>query len=170
MTEATDSMEHGLVVGVDGSPGSIAALSWAAAEARLLNVPVVAVHAWQPTAALRAPYAPHSGVPTAGEDRDRAASVLEGAVARLRETDPLAPVRALLDQGAPVAVLLRRASGARLLALGRGSRDDVGLPALGPVARECVRRASCPVVTVPGPGVTRPAQPLVAHPAAAVLV
>lgn len=49
---------HGsLVVGIDGSPGSLAALRWTVRQARLLRVNVVAVHAWQPRALLRAHYA-----------------------------------------------------------------------------------------------------------------
>ncbi|MDF3148948.1 universal stress protein, partial [Streptomyces sp. T21Q-yed] len=40
MTEHAD----GIVVGVDGSEASVAALRWAAEQARALGTPVVAVH------------------------------------------------------------------------------------------------------------------------------
>ncbi|AVZ76708.1 universal stress protein [Streptomyces lunaelactis] len=138
-----------LIVGVDGSAASLAALRWSAAQARLLRTHVVAVHAWLPTGARRAPYAPAAELPTPEQDRRRAAERLHGMVSRLLELDPEAQVRTLLDQGSPVPVLLRHARHALLLALGRGPRVDITLPALGSVARDCVRCAKCPVVTVP---------------------
>ncbi|MHC5909315.1 universal stress protein, partial [Streptomyces sp. S6] len=46
-----------IVVGVDGSEESLAALRWAAGQARLLNARVVAVHAWEPAGHRLAPYA-----------------------------------------------------------------------------------------------------------------
>ncbi|MFJ2407475.1 universal stress protein [Streptomyces xanthochromogenes] len=64
MIRVQDATPYSLVVGVDGSEASIDALCWAADEARLLNTQVIAVHAWQPTEALRAPYTSMSDVPT----------------------------------------------------------------------------------------------------------
>ena len=138
-----------LIVGVDGSAASLAALRWSAAQAGLLRTHVVAVHAWLPTGARRAPYAPAAELPTPEQDRLLAAERLHGTVSRLLELDPEAQVRALLDQGPPVRVLLRHARHAGLLVLGRGPREDLTLPAIGSVARDCVRYAKCPVVTVP---------------------
>ncbi|MBC9715915.1 universal stress protein [Streptomyces sp. TRM66268-LWL] len=146
-----DPLYGGLIVGVDGSEASLAALRWSAAKARLLGAPLVAVHAWLPAGPHRAPYAPSSGLPTAEQEHMRALRTLDATVARLAEVDPDAQVLALLDQGPAATVLLRRARHALLLALGRRAREDVMLPALGAVARECVRHAVCPVVTVPDP-------------------
>ncbi|MFP3987403.1 universal stress protein [Streptomyces sp. E11-3] len=140
-----------VIVGVDGSAAALAALRWSAAKAEQLRTRVVAVHAWLPTASLRAPYATAVGLPTPEEERRRAAATLEETVARLLDLYPEARISALLDQGPPAPVLLRHARHALLLTLGRGSREDVTLPALGAVARECVRHATCPVVTVPEP-------------------
>lgn len=144
--------EYGaLVVGVDGSPGSLAALRWAVAQARLLGAEVVAVHVWERTAPLRAPYAPATGCATAVDDRCRADRLLDEAVSRLLEAEPDAHIHPLLAEGATVPELLQHAHRALLLVLGHRLRDDPALPALGSVARECMRRASCPVVTVPEP-------------------
>ncbi|MBC9713886.1 universal stress protein [Streptomyces sp. TRM66268-LWL] len=140
-----------VIVGVDGSAASLAALRWSAARAGLLRTRVVAVRAWLPTAALRAPYAPAAGLPTPEEDRRTAAAGLEAAVVQLLEMYPQAPVSCTLDQGPPAPVLLHHARHAVLLVLGRGPRDDISRPALGAVARECVRHATCPVVTIPEP-------------------
>ncbi|MFE9120407.1 universal stress protein [Streptomyces sp. NPDC007172] len=168
MIRVQDATPYSLVVGVDGSEASIDALCWAAAEARLLNTQVIAVHAWQPSEALRAPYASMSGVPTPQEDRDHAASILKNAVSQLLDADPRAPVISVLDEGAPAAVLLRHAREALLLALGRGQRNDARTSGLGPVARECVRHAPCPVVTVPAAQSARPDRPFTADQVKAV--
>ncbi|MGH4032082.1 universal stress protein [Actinomycetota bacterium Odt1-20B] len=147
-----DDPVHGsVIVGVDGSAAALAALRWSATRASRLGVRVVAVHAWLPRSALRAPYASVAALPTPEQDRSRAAWTLEDSVSRLLETDPLTQITAVLDEGPAVPVLLRHARHASLLALGRGRRGDDTLPALGAVARECVRGAVCPVVTVPEP-------------------
>ena len=68
---------------------------------------------------------------------------------------PHLPPDCLLEdaEGLPVHVLLDRAEGAQMLVLGSrhaGTRQATGptVP-LGPVARECLRGAPCPVVVVP---------------------
>ncbi|WJV44741.1 universal stress protein [Streptomyces flavofungini] len=148
---AQDVASGGLVVGVDGSAAALAALRWSAAKARLLHTHVLAVHAWLPSGYLRAPYARVLERPTPDQDRARAAATLEENVAQLLRTHPDADVVSLLREGPAAAVLLRHAQDALFLALGRKPRTDVTQPALGPVARACVRLAACPVVTVPEP-------------------
>jgi nucleotide-binding universal stress UspA family protein len=156
MTDHADGGDR-IVVGVDGSDASRAALRWAAQQARRLGAEVVAVHAWAP--ASLAPYACVRARPTRAEQRERAAELLAAAV---RETfgpriDPA--VRAVLVEGVPARVLVRQTRGALLLALGlsRPGPDRL-LPAVGPVARECLRHSPIPVVTVPS--CDRPAAPL----------
>jgi nucleotide-binding universal stress UspA family protein len=72
-----------------------------------------------------------------------------------------------LVDGLPVRVLLERARGAAMLVLGstRSARladAPVGKPQapLGPVARDCLRAAPCPVVIVAERGVRPEAEPL----------
>ncbi|WP_338702877.1 universal stress protein [Streptomyces sp. Q6] len=140
-----------LIVGVDGSPGALAALRWSIRQARLFRTDVVAVHAWQPSEALRAPYAPVADSPTAADDREQADRLLGTTVSRVVAAEPGARLRAFLTEGPAVPVLIDRVDEALLLVLGHRLRDDPALPARGAVARECVRRAPCPVVTVPEP-------------------
>lgn len=47
---STDDGHPGVVVGVDGSPGSAVALQWAARDAQLRNVPLTLVHVVPPAA------------------------------------------------------------------------------------------------------------------------
>ncbi|MFR9799099.1 universal stress protein [Streptomyces sp. MS06] len=146
MDEQTD--DKGIVVGVDGSAASVAALRWAARQARALDVPVVAVHAWEP-AAEPAPYAPASARLSVAERRERAAEALAGTVSAAFGPQAGPGVRAVLAEGPAARVLLRQAQGAVLLALGRRAHGRWELPAVGAVGRECLRHARVPVVTVP---------------------
>jgi nucleotide-binding universal stress UspA family protein len=147
MTEHTDGT--GIVVGVDGSEQSMAALRWAAEQATVLHTDLVAVHAWEPAASGHAPYAPVPARPTAAQEREQAAQVLATAVrAALGPRSSDAVLRVVVE-GPPARVLLQQARGALLLALGRKAHGHFGLPSVGPVGRECLRYATVPVVTVP---------------------
>ncbi|HTJ71091.1 MAG TPA: universal stress protein [Actinospica sp.] len=143
--------ESRIVVGVDGSPASAAALEWAAAEARAHGAPLLVVHVL---------------------DARRYAAVYSPAHAaeRAESDDVLAEIKGLIDRvgaerieqvyeiGVPALALVQRSRGARLLVLGhalehRRPDGDEYLPGpvLGPVARACLARAECPVVVVPEP-------------------
>lgn len=139
-----------VMVGVDGSRASRAALQWAREEADAHGAPLVAVHVLDPRGQF-ASYArpparywpPRPGRAESGELVER---WVEG------------PVEQVFDVGAPAAVLLRHAAGARMLVLGhadhhrlRHGDDHRGAPALGVVARACIAHADCPVVVVPIP-------------------
>ncbi|MFR0354646.1 universal stress protein [Streptomyces sediminimaris] len=143
----------GIIVGVDGSAASRAALRWAVEQAHALDTEVVAVHAWEPVRAF-APYAPVSARPTPAEQRERAAEVLATSVRDVFGPHVGPGIRAVLAEGPPAHVLLRQARGALLLALGRGPRERWELPVVGPVGRECLRHSTVPVVMVPASGRT----------------
>lgn len=55
------SVSGQILVGVDGSPASVAALRWAAELARLRDAEIVAVCAWFVALPSLAPYAPVRG-------------------------------------------------------------------------------------------------------------
>ncbi|WP_329241532.1 universal stress protein [Streptomyces sp. NBC_01478] len=147
MTEHTDG--NAIVVGVDGSEASMAALRWAAEQAEVLHTDLVAVHAWEPAANGHAPYAPVPAGPTAAQERDRAAHVLGATVREALGPRTGDAVLRIVVEGPPARVLLQQARGALLLALGRKAHGNFGLPSVGPVGRECLRHATVPVVTVP---------------------
>ncbi|PKV83151.1 universal stress protein [Streptomyces sp. TLI_146] len=155
MTKPTT--KRGIVVGVDGTEESMAALRWAAQQARVLHTDVVAVHAWEPIGPLHAPYAPASARPTAAEQRARAAQLLASTLRTAFGSRTDGTVRAVLAEGPPARMLLHHAHGALLLALGLKSRAEYGATPLGPVGRECLRHAAIPVVAVPV--AERPARP-----------
>ena len=136
-----------IVVGVDGSVASLAALRWAVREAGLRETALHVVRAWEDTAKRVAPYA-HAAPASRADDDLTARDRLEADVAAVLGSSPLAPVRVTLAEGLAARVLLDHAAQADLLVLGsaiHGAPDGIG-----PVARACLRHAPCPVVVVSG--------------------
>jgi nucleotide-binding universal stress UspA family protein len=141
-----------IVVGVDGSPESVAALRWAIRQAGLTGGTVEAVTAWRLPIAL----AGYGLAPVAVADRpwmEHAAGLaLERAVAEATSNGDghgHGPgVRSHLVQGVAAHVLVKAASGADLLVVG-GRGSGLTGARLGSVSLYCVRHASCPVVIVP---------------------
>ncbi|MEU9025813.1 universal stress protein [Actinomadura sp. NPDC048394] len=138
-----------IVVGVDGSAASLAALLWAADEAELRHAELVAVRAWRASREWLAPYAVAAARPSPGQERERARSGLAADVRRTLGPAPRVPVRQELVRGEGARALISRAAGARLLVL--GGRPDGPSPDVppGPVASACLRHPPCPVVLVP---------------------
>jgi nucleotide-binding universal stress UspA family protein len=143
--------EHRVVVGVDGSPSSKAALAWAVEQAKLTDASVEAVMAWQyPVSFARAAYAP-IGPPM---DTDLAAEAEEVLGAVINETvGPSGPVKvsAIVRQGNPAQILLETAKGADLLVVGSRGHGGFTEALLGSVSQHCIHHAACPVVIMRGP-------------------
>lgn len=147
-----------VVVGLDGTAASAAALAWAAAEARAHGVPVVVVHVLDPRGrkAVYSPSGPEDRAPDG--DLDDVLGRVKGLIERVGAV----PVEQVFEIGVPARVLVRRSRGARMLVLGHAARHRLAEgaehargPALGAIARACVARADCPVVVVPAPRVRR---------------
>jgi len=141
-----------IVVGVDGTAASAAAVRWAVREARLRHATVHIVAARRGDRGLHAPYAPWSGVPDQAEgDAADDASLTAVAEPARRHLPPGRWTAELADK--PLArALLDRTAGAEMLVLGTTRLDSQagGEPpdAIGPVARACLHRAHCPIVIV----------------------
>lgn len=139
-----------IVVGVDGSAGSAAALRWAVDDARRRHASVDAVHAW---------LYPYVGdvagmaVSVLGQDdmQQSARAVLDAAITAVGPAGDGVPINPVLVHGSAATVLLETARDAELLVVGsRGHGGFVGL-LLGSVSQQCVHHAPCPVVVVPHP-------------------
>jgi nucleotide-binding universal stress UspA family protein len=144
-----------IVVGVDGSPASLAALRWAVQDATAHAAPLWIVHVLDPRERRRAPYAPAANW---DDDATDAVAIAE----ELIERDAAASVQRIFEVGPPARMLLRHCADARLLVLGHNDGHRWPDPtrgycptALGPTARACVQGASCPVLVVPVPAPER---------------
>lgn len=129
-----------IVVGVDGSAGSAAALRWGAAEAcrrqALLRIVSVWENADQPGAA-------HSGDP----DKIAAARVQKALARVLLQQCYPRRIACVTPRGVPGEALLNEVSDAGLLVLGAAGIAAARAP--GRTGRYCLRRGRGPLVFVP---------------------
>jgi len=140
-----------IVVGVDGSAASDAAVRWAVREARLRHATVHLISAYHTDSRQRAQYAPPSSWMTPQEERGAAEALVAAATELARRYLPPEQLTAEVANEPPARALLDRAAHAEMLVLGttRPTRLSRQPPqAMGPVARPCLRQAHCPVVVV----------------------
>lgn len=148
-----------IVVGVDGSAESAAALRWACREAKLRGAEVHAVHAREAPVRSTASYA----VRTQGHPADVSANVDVMWRSVMPDLPPGVLVRTEVADGLTARVLLERCAGAEMLVLGSSGDAPGGSWSAGPVIRACLRRAPCPVVVISDatePRVPREDEPL----------
>ncbi len=134
-----------IIVGVDGSPGSLEALRFAIEEARIRGDEVRAVIAWHvPAAAYDSGLIP---VPVDPEDyRKIAEETLARSLAEVEAGD--VTVTPLTREGQAADVLVAESKDADLLVVGsRGLGGFKGL-LLGSVSQQCAHHAACPVAIV----------------------
>lgn len=131
-----------VVVGVDDSEASMAAVDWATGEADRHRVPLVVVHAWWYQ------YEGHS------EARDLtrvdAELVLERAVAAARERF-LGDVAGDLREADPAPALLDAVLDGDLLVLAASGRGAISRGLMGSTVNSVLESAAVPVVVVPTP-------------------
>jgi nucleotide-binding universal stress UspA family protein len=143
----TEPVQQRIVVGVKRSATSLAALRWAAAEARLRHAILHVVHAWEP-AARRASYAILGDNPVGGQERLRAKDNLAAIMRAAFGTEVPAGITAEIAEGMAERVLAQCSRDAGLLVLGATADAEMtGRPA-GPVIRACMRSARCPLVII----------------------
>lgn len=135
--------DYTIVVGVEASPGGLAALRWAVGEARAYNGRVRIIHAW--TSAydwqMEVVLPPNEARlrRDAQERLDEILSSVDTKGVRLK---------AEVVQGDPRRVLLEAAKDADLLVIGSHGRGAIREALLPSVSTYCARNASRPVVVV----------------------
>jgi nucleotide-binding universal stress UspA family protein len=131
-----------IVVGVDFSAESAAALRWACREAGLRGAEVHAVHAREAPCHSMASYA----VPAQASADDVDVDVMWRSV--MPDPVPGVQVRTEVVEGLAARILLGCSAGADMLVLGTASDNSDATRSAGPVIRACLRRALCPVVVI----------------------
>lgn len=138
-----------IVVGVDGSETSRAALRWAIEEAVRHGSAVEAVHAWHQEVYQTGPYTFDVGMTDPTIHRGAAERLLNAVVDGQDQSGLASPVHRLLVNDSAAHALLESAKGADLIVVGsRGRGGFVGL-LLGSVSQQVVHHALCPVVVIP---------------------
>lgn len=142
-----------IVVGIDDSAGSKAALRWALSTARSVGGEVKVVHAFESSVAWidvgtkAAPQmAEHDQHEAEALARRVVDEVLDLADADLRGV----PVSVHAVRGHPARVLLDETGDAELLVVGSRGRGGFAGVLLGSVSQRVAQHAVCPVVIVPG--------------------
>jgi len=130
-----------IVVGVDGSPASIAALRWAFRHAYARRGSVQAVCVW--------PWDPRQEVAHAEARQAECEALLSEAIGTALADNPRVPITGRAIAGRPAQELVKAAREADLLVLGSHGRGRIARAVLGSVAETCVRMSNVPVVVVP---------------------
>jgi nucleotide-binding universal stress UspA family protein len=137
-----------IVVGVDGSGGSKAALRWAYAAAARRGAKVRAVSVWQYPYLAVAPAPLGGAVAPAPEMQAASEEALESVLADVGLPDDV-EVERVVKEGSASHVLLDEAADASMIVVGaRGHGGFAGL-LLGSVATQCVNHARIATVVVP---------------------
>jgi nucleotide-binding universal stress UspA family protein len=136
-----------IVVGVDGSQESLAALRWAGEEARIRDAALVAVTAWENSNV--ASYGMAGGMipPDLSTELRRGAEEMQREALSDTGFDPAAVETEIVEGGAARA-LLDAAHGADLLVVGSRGIGGFKELVLGSVSQQVAHHAPCPVVIV----------------------
>jgi nucleotide-binding universal stress UspA family protein len=142
---STDSGKGRVVVGIDGSPHSQIALTWAIEEARLRGLGLQIIHAfpalvtyWGTTSSEYYP-----------KEEAGARAMFEESLLAAPPMDDL-EVEHTLTPGNPSEVLIEASRGASVLVVGSHGRGGFRGMLMGSVSMHVVNQAHCPVLVVRG--------------------
>ncbi|WP_028476746.1 universal stress protein [Nocardia sp. CNY236] len=134
--------ERPVLVGVDGSPGSSAAVAQAFELAAALDVEVIALHVWNDPDLLQWIPAPGDWATLATQEKE----LLSERMAGWSEKYPDVRVTKAIQKGTPTQVLLERANDAQLVLTGsRGHNRLTGL-FVGSTSQNLLHHAPHPVI------------------------
>ncbi|HYY02174.1 MAG TPA: universal stress protein, partial [Mycobacterium sp.] len=152
---------HGIIVGIDGSPESDAAVSWAAHDAAIRGLPLTIVHVESPAAATWSQAAVLEE--SAGEQLAEGRSLLAHAstIARdvIADTAQVHITGELLSSSTPVPTLVEQSKDTELIVVGSRGRGALSRSILGSVSAGLISHAHCPVALI------RHDDPQLSHPA-----
>jgi len=146
-----DQSEHlGIVVGVDGSTASTAAVQWAARRAAMRNTGLTIVHAAPPVA-------PGSSLivwtePSPSEvmrtQEEQAQRLIDDAAKTANDIARGLHIQTKVIAAAPVPALLELSNDAQIVVVGRRGRSSLSGVLLGSVSTAMIHRAGCPVAVI----------------------
>ncbi len=137
-----------VVVGVDGSEQSAAALRWAVRYAAAAGASVRAILAWHFPTSASVPPVGVAPPPVRSEVEERVAAALAEAIAKAVPDASGVRIDGRTLYGHPAQVLIEESRRADLLVVGRSGHGAFVGMLVGSVSQHCVAAAECPVVVV----------------------
>lgn len=140
---------NSIIVGVDGSDHSRAALKWAYDEAAHHGASLTVLMAWSSPVLPQQP--PYGNLPPEGyetQPANDAMAMLEQAIGELDVREPAVDMQTSIEQGSPAKVLIDRSKGTDLIVVGSRGRDGFVGMLLGSVSQHVISHAHCPVAVV----------------------
>ncbi|MGB8501264.1 universal stress protein [Mycobacterium sp.] len=144
-------VRFGIVVGVDGSTSSTAAVQWAAREAAMRNVGLALVHVVAPVAAGSSSIVwtgPNPSVALARQ-AEHAHQLIDDAVKAANDTAGALQIRRDVIFSSPVPTLVDMSEEAQMLVVGRHGRRLLPHVPLGSTSTAMMHQAHCPVAVIP---------------------
>ncbi|WP_329331768.1 universal stress protein [Streptomyces sp. NBC_00663] len=146
--DSTRTPGRDVVLGLDLGDPCDEVIEFAFEAARLHHARLRVVHAWQqPSAIALGPG--DIGLVQKPRRADEWLGFMTAVLQVWREKYPEADVVETVTEGRPQSVLVRAASGASLLVVGRRVTDRPAGPRTGPVAHAAIHHVGCPVAVVP---------------------
>lgn len=140
-------MKPAILVGVDGSLSSVAAVEWAARTAAHHNVPLGLVHVLAPQVVMTFPETPMPPGYTEWQ-REQGERYLRDAVSRAVALAPEQSIEAQTVVGSTVPTLVDMSREAIRLVVGSRGHGRLRRSLLGSVSSSLVRHAHCPVAVI----------------------
>ena len=126
---------YGIIVGIDGSPESDAAINWAARDAAIRGLPLTVVHVESPAGATwsQAPVLEESPEQQQADGRSLLAHASAIARDAIADTARLHITGELLSSSTPVPTLVDQSKDAELIVVGSRGRGALSRSLLGSV-------------------------------------
>jgi nucleotide-binding universal stress UspA family protein len=146
---SSESKDYGIIVGVDGSPASDAAVSWAAHDAVIRDIPLTLMHVANPAASTwsQAPLLDEFAEWQEAEGRGILANASKIAHDIANDTAQIR-INGELQFSAPGPTLVDRSEDAELIVVGTDGRGALARGLLGSISSGLVRHARCPVAVI----------------------
>jgi nucleotide-binding universal stress UspA family protein len=140
---------YGIIVGIDGSPESDAAVNWAAHDAAIRGLPLTLVHVENPAAPTwsQAPILEESPEQQEADGRSLLANASTIARDAIADTAQIHIDGELLSS-ATVPTLVDQSKDAELIVVGSRGRGALSRSFLGSVSSGLIRHAHCPVALI----------------------
>ncbi|MCW2735535.1 universal stress protein [Nocardioides sp.] len=142
--EARDVRARRIVVGIDGSQSSMAALEYACRRAEVTRETVVAIHGWH----VRAPSTDVWSTKPRSVDTEEHELLLAESIAGVQEDHPDVRLEHEVVAVAPAQCLVDASAGASLVVVGSRGLGFFSGMLLGSVSQAVLHGASCPVAVV----------------------